>query len=153
MASAVAILVDADACPGKEEVYRVAYRLNVPVTIVSNAHLRVPQHPLIARVVVNDGFDAADDWIVENAGPGDVVVSDDIPLAARCLKKGARVVGTRGRDFTEEAIGDARATREVFSQLRDQGLVGGGPAPFGPKDRSRFLDRLDTLLRAVLRSA
>lgn len=146
------VFIDADACPVKKEACRVAARHGVAVKIVANSPMAIPEGR-VELVVVGDGFDAADDWIVENAGPGDVVVSDDIPLAARCLKKGARVVGTRGREFTEEAIGDALATREVLSQLRDQGLVGGGPAPFGPKDRSRFLDRLDTLLRAVLRSA
>ncbi len=145
------VYIDADACPVKKEACRVAARHQVPVKIVANTSMSVPDTPGVSLVVVGDGFDEADDWIAEHAGPRDVVVTDDIPLASRCLQKGARVVGTRGREFTEASIGDALATREVLSQLREHGLAGGGPSPFGPKDRSRFLDRFDALLRAALR--
>ena len=145
------VFIDADACPVKKEVYKVAERHNVKV--VANAPMSVPTVPWIELVVVSDGFDAADDWIAEHVAPGDVVVTDDIPLASRCIPTGARVVNARGREFTEAAIGDAMATREMLSQLREHGLVSGGPAPFGTKDRSRFLDKFDTVLRAALRRA
>jgi uncharacterized protein YaiI (UPF0178 family) len=145
------VFIDADACPVKKEVYRVAERHHVGVKVVANAPMSVPSVQWIELVVVSDGFDAADDWIVEHVRPRDIVVSDDIPLASRCLQKGARVVNARGREFTEAAIGDALATREVLSQLREHGLVSGGPAPFEQKDRSRFLDRFDAILRAALR--
>lgn len=145
------ILVDADACPVKEEIYRVAYRLNVPVTVVSNAHLRVPQHPLIARVVVSDGFDAADDWIVAQADGGAVVVTADILLADRCLKLGASVVAPNGRPFTSSSIGNAVAVRAIMSDLRAGGDRIGGPPPFGREDRSRFLSALDAALMRLLR--
>ena len=152
MASAVAILVDADACPVKEEVYRVAYRLNVPVTIVSNAHLRVPQHPLIARVVVNDGFDAADDWIVAHASDATVVVTADILLADRCLKLGATVISPAGKPFTTSSIGNAVALRAIMADLRAGGDRIGGPPPFSKEDRSRFLSALDQALGKLLRA-
>lgn len=152
MASAVAILVDADACPVKEEVYRVAYRLNVPVTIVSNAHLRVPQHPLIARVVVNDGFDAADDWIVAHASDATVVVTADILLADRCLKPGATVISPAGKPFTTSSIGNAVAVRAIMADLRAGGDRIGGPPPFSKEDRSRFLSALDQALGKLLRA-
>lgn len=152
MASAVAILVDADACSVKEEVYRVAYRLNVPVTIVSNAHLRVPQHPLIARVVVNDGFDAADDWIVAHASDATVVVTADILLADRCLKLGATVISPAGKPFTTSSIGNAVAVRAIMADLRAGGDRIGGPPPFSKEDRSRFLSALDQALGKLLRA-
>ena len=152
MASAVAILVDADACPVKEEVYRVAYRLNVPVTIVSNAHLRVPQHPLIARVVVNDGFDAGDDWIVAHASDATVVVTADILLADRCLKLGATVISPAGKPFTTSSIGNAVAVRAIMADLRAGGDRIGGPPPFSKEDRSRFLSALDQALGKLLRA-
>jgi uncharacterized protein len=142
----VRILVDADACPVKEEIYRVAYRLAVPVTVVSNAHLRVPQHPLIARVVVDAGFDAADDWIAERADAGAVVVTADILLADRCLKAGATVIAPNGKPFTTSSIGSAIAMRAIMSDLRAGGEQLGGPAPFGKEDRSRFLSALDQAL-------
>lgn len=145
------ILVDADACPVKDEIYRVAGRYEIPVTVVSNQRMRVPDQEGIQLVVVDDGFDAADDWIVERAGAGDVVVSSDIPLAARCLEKGAQVLGPTGRDFTEENIGDALASRELQSHLRDMGTLIGGPAPFQKRDRSRFLHRLDEIIQALRR--
>ena len=140
------ILVDADACPVKDEIYKVAWRLNVPVTIVSNSHLRVPAHPLIERVVVSDGFDAADDWIAEAAGPGAVVVTADILLADRCLKKGAAVLSPGGKPFTANSIGAAVATRAIMADLRAGGDQLGGPASFTKADRSRFLGELDRVL-------
>jgi uncharacterized protein len=148
---AVAILVDGDACPVKEEVYRVAYRLEVPVTVVSNSPFRVPQHPLVRRVVVSDGFDAADDWIAERAGPGTVVVTADILLADRCLKAGATVIAPNGKPFTTSSIGSAIAMRAIMSDLRAGGEQLGGPAPFGKEDRSRFLSALDEALNRLLR--
>jgi uncharacterized protein YaiI (UPF0178 family) len=142
---AVRILVDADACPVKDEIYRVAWRLEVPVTIVSNAHLRVPDHPLIARVVVSDGFDAADDWIADGADAQAVVVTADILLADRCLKAGATVIGPNGKPFTTASIGGAVATRAIMADLRaGMGENIGGPRPFTKEDRSRFLQALDT---------
>jgi uncharacterized protein len=142
------ILVDADACPVKEEVYRVAWRHEVPVRIVSNARLRVPEHPLIERVIVSDAFDAADDWIAAAAGPGALVVTGDILLADRCLKAGAAaVLAPNGRPFTHASIGGAIATRAIMADLRAgaDGLQG-GPAPFAKADRSRFLQALDEAL-------
>jgi uncharacterized protein YaiI (UPF0178 family) len=144
--SSARILVDADACPVKEEVYRVAFRREVPVRVVSNAHLRVPEHELIERVVVSDKFDAADDWIVENADARAVVVTGDILLADRCLKKGASVIGHNGKPFTAASIGGAIATRAIMADLRSGAGVTGGPAPFAKADRSRFLQALDEAL-------
>ena len=146
------ILVDADACPVKEEIYRVAYRLEVPVTVVSNAHLRVPQHPLISRIVVDDGFDAADDWIAERVDDATVVVTADILLADRCLKGGAgAVIGPNGRPFTASSIGSAVAVRAIMSDLRAGGDRIGGPPPFAKEDRSRFLSALDAALTRLKR--
>ncbi|WP_380877941.1 UPF0178 protein [Sphingomonas sp. DBB INV C78] len=145
---AVRILVDADACPVKEEIYKVAFRREVPVTIVSNSHLRVPPHPLIERVVVGSGFDEADDWIAERAGAGAVVITADILLADRCLKAGATVIAPNGKPFTTSSIGAAVATRAIMADLR-AGAVGegiGGPPPFSKTDRSRFLSALDEAL-------
>jgi uncharacterized protein YaiI (UPF0178 family) len=142
----VRILVDADACPVKEEIYRVAFRREVPVKVVSNSHLRVPAHPLIERVVVSDKFDAADDWIVEAADAKTVVVTGDILLADRCLKKGATVIGHNGKRFTAASIGGAIATRAIMADLRAGAGVTGGPAPFAKADRSRFLQALDEAL-------
>ena len=140
------ILVDADACPVKEEIYRVAYRLEVPVTVVSNAHLRVPQHPLISRQVVDAGFDAADDWIADHAGPDTVVITADILLADRCLKAGATVVAPNGKPFTTSSIGNAVAVRAIMADLRAGGDQIGGPPPFSKADRSQFLQALDSAL-------
>ena len=145
-------LVDADACPVKDEVYKVAWRHEVPVTIVSNSHLRVPDHPLIERVVVSDGFDAADDWIAAQAEPGDIVITADIPLAARGLAKGARVLDPSGRPFTDNDIGEALAMRELLDTLRQGGVPTGGPPPRTPRDRSRFLAKLDETINAVRRA-
>ncbi|MFL6844625.1 MAG: YaiI/YqxD family protein [Allosphingosinicella sp.] len=141
------ILVDADACPVKEEIYKVAFRHGASIRIVSNAHLRVPEHPSIERVVVSSGFDAADDWIAERAGPACVVVTGDILLADRCLKAGATVIAPNGRPFTSASIGAAVATRAIMADLR-AGMdgPGGGPPPFAKADRSRFLSALDEAL-------
>ena len=140
------ILVDADACPVKDEIYKVAWRHEVPVTVVSNSAFRVPQHPLIERVVVSDGFDAADDWIAERAAADAVVVTADILLADRCLKAGATVLSPTGKPFTAASIGGAIATRAIMADLRAGGDQLGGPAPFAKTDRSRFLQTLDTVL-------
>ena len=145
------IFVDADSCPVKQEVYRVASRYGLEVTLVSNSWMRIPDEDWAELVVVGESFDAADDWIVERAGGGDIVVSTDIPLASRCLEKGARVLARTGRVFTEENIGEALASRELLSQLRDLGTVTGGPAPFKKRDRSRFLQRLDETIQALRR--
>ena len=142
----VRILVDADACPVKEEIYRVAYRLNVPVAVVSNAPFRIPDHPLVTRHVVSDGFDAADDWIAERADARSVVVTADILLADRCLKAGASVIAPNGKLFTTGSIGGAIATRAIMADLRGGGAQLGGPPPFGKADRSRFLSTLDEAL-------
>jgi uncharacterized protein YaiI (UPF0178 family) len=143
--SHVRILIDADACPVKDEVYKVAFRREVPVRVVSNSHLRVPLHPLIERVVVSDAFDA-DDWIVEHADAKTVVITGDVLLADRCLKKGATVIGPNGRPFTAASIGGAIATRAIMADLRSGAGVTGGPAPFAKADRSRFLQSLDAAL-------
>ena len=140
------ILVDADACPVKDEIYKVAWRREVPVSVVSNAHIRVPDHVLIERVVVSDKFDAADDWITEQADSKSVVVTGDILLADRCLKKGASVIGPTGKPFISASIGGAIATRAIMADLRSGAGVTGGPAPFAKGDRSRFLQALDEAL-------
>jgi len=139
-------LVDADACPVKDEVYKVAWRRGVLVTVVSNMALRVPDHPLIERVVVSDKFDAADDWIADTADTKTVVITGDILLADRCLKKGATVIGPNGKPFTTASIGGAIATRAIMADLRSGAGVTGGPAPFAKADRSRFLQALDEVL-------
>ncbi len=141
------ILVDADACPVKDEIYRVAWRHAVAVTVVSNARIRIPDHPLIERVVVSDAFDAADDEIAARADAASVVVTGDILLAERCLKAGAAVIGPNGRPFTPDSIGAAIATRAIMADLRAGAGAGiGGPAPFAKADRSRFLSALDDAL-------
>ena len=146
MTGPVQILVDADACPVKEEVYRVAFRREVPVRLVSNSYLRVPAHVLVERVVVSDKFDAADDWIAGEADARTVVVTSDILLADRCLKAGATVIGNNGKPFIASMIGSAIATRAIMADLRAGGDVVGGPAPFAKADRSRFLQALDEAL-------
>lgn len=147
----IAILVDADACPVKEEIYKVAFRRAVAVTIVSNSPIRVPAHDLIGRVVVDGGFDAADDWIAERAGPATVCVTGDILLADRCLKVGAVVIAPNGKPFTASSIGSAIAMRAIMADLRAGGDALGGPAPFCKADRSRFLSSLDEALVRLLR--
>ena len=145
------IYIDADACPVKDETYKVAKRHALPVILVANAAMRIPSDPGIRLEVVSDGFDAADDWIVENAGPGDIVITSDIPLADRSLKQGAFVLGNTGRPFTEENIGDAMASREISQEMREMGMLRGGPAPFQNKDRSEFLMQLDRAIHALKR--
>lgn len=140
------ILVDADACPVKEEIYKVAFRHAVPVTIVSNSPIRTPAHELIERVVVSDGFDAADDWIAERADTNTICITADILLVDRCLKAGAVVIAPNGKPFTANSIGGAIATRAIMADLRAGGDVIGGPPPFAKADRSRFLSALDEAL-------
>lgn len=147
------ILVDGDACPVKDEVYVVATRYGLPVRLVANAPLYVPSGFGVEMVVVDGAPDAADDWIAEQAARGDVVVTADIPLAARCLEAGARVLGTNGRPFSEDSIGGALATRELKSFLRESGIESGGPAPISSRDRSRFLSKLDELVQRAMREA
>jgi hypothetical protein len=150
------ILVDGDACPVKDEIYKVAWRHEVAVVVVSNTPFRVPVHPLVRRVVVSDGFDAADDWIAEEAGPRCVVVTADILLADRCLKAGAQVLSSTGKPFTANSIGSQIATRAIMADLRAGGpgtdRVIGGPAPFSKADRSRFLSALDDALVRLKRT-
>jgi uncharacterized protein YaiI (UPF0178 family) len=147
----LAIYVDADACPVKEEVYRVARRYGMHVVVVANATLRVPVDARI-DLVVRRGFGAADDWIAEQAGTGDVVVTADIPLAARCLANKALVLDPKGYPFTDKDIGSTLAMRNLMDELRQGGAVTGGPAPMTAKDRSRFLAKLDEAVNAVRRS-
>lgn len=148
------ILVDADACPVKDEIYKVAWRHEVAVTIVANSHLRIPDHPLIDRVTVTDSFDAADDWIAEQSSAATLVVTADILLADRCLKSGATVLAPNGKPFTGAGIGSAVAVRAIMADLR-AGAIGapiGGPPPFTKADRSRFLSELDTVLVRMKRT-
>jgi uncharacterized protein YaiI (UPF0178 family) len=147
----IEIFVDGDGCPVKDETYVVATRYGVPVALVANARLSVPEGFGVEMIVVDRGPDAADDWIVENVRPGDVVVTADIPLAARCLDAGARVLGTNGRVFDEDSIGGQLATRELKSYLRESGVTTGGPPSMSNKDRSRFLSKLDELVQKGLR--
>jgi len=143
------IYVDADACPVKDEVVRVAERHAVPVVMVSDGGVRPNRSPLVSIQIVAQGADAADDWIAERIGPGDIAVSNDIPLADRCIKAGAAVVRPNGKEITPDAIGMTLATRNLMTDLRDAGQVTGGPAPFSKQDRSRFLQTLETVLRRV----
>ena len=151
MTVVIRILVDADACPVKDEVYRVAFRHGVAVKVVSNMRMRVPDHALVERVLVSDKFDAADDWIAETAIPSDVVITGDILLAHRALKAGATVIGHNGKPFTEASIGGALATRSIMADLRVGGDIVGGPAPLAKADRSRFLQALDEALVRLAR--
>jgi uncharacterized protein YaiI (UPF0178 family) len=144
------IYVDADACPVKAEVAKVAERHGLAVTYVANAWMQTPRGQRFRTQVVTGAFDAADDWIAEQVVPADVVITADIPLASRCLKKGARVLGPSGKPFTDDNIGNALATRELMADLRAYG-VGGGPPPFGPRDRSRFLEALELVVREAKR--
>lgn len=146
------IYVDADGCPVKEEVYRVAKRYGLSVILAANAWMRIPQEDWIELVVVEGHQDAADDWIVAHAGEKDIVITGDIPLASRCLRKGAWVLGLKGRPFTEDNIGSALATRDLLHQLRETGTKTRGPAAFEKKDRSRFLQSLDAMIQAVRRA-
>ena len=153
MSKATTIYIDADACPVKAEVYRVAERYDLKVYVVSNSYLGVPRSQLIELVVVSDSFDAADNWIAERAGPGDIVITADIPLADRSLKAGAAVIGNTGVPFTTASIGMAMAQRELLSNLRAMGEITGGPKPMSPRDRSRFLSALDEAVQKARRQA
>ena len=144
------IYIDADACPVKEEVYRVAGRYAMRVVVVANATMRVPTSPLV-DLIVRQGFGAADDYIAEVVGPGDIVVTADIPLAARCLEKGGRVLDPRGQAITDNEIGHLLGMRNLMDELRQGGAVTGGPRPMAPKDRSRFLSKLDEIVHAIRR--
>ncbi|MFH0823690.1 MAG: YaiI/YqxD family protein [Pseudomonadota bacterium] len=148
----IRIFIDADGCPVKNEVFRVALRYSLEAYVVSNSRLRIPQDGLFELVIVDEVTDAADDWIVDHVKEDDIVVSADIPLAARCLDKGARVLDPKGRVFTEESIGSALANRELSAYLRDMGNITGGPAPFEKRDRSRFLQQMDNLIQAAFRA-
>ena len=145
------IFIDADGCPVKQEVYRVAQRYGLRVTLAANSWMQIPGGDWVELVVVEGQLDAADDWIVEHVSENDIVISGDIPLASRCLEKGALVLGTRGHQFTEDSIGEALAGRELLSHLRELGTMTGGPAPIEKQDRSRFLQRLDEMVQAVRR--
>ncbi len=145
------IFVDADACPVKQEVYRVAGRYGLDVTLVANSWMRVPNEQWIVLEVVEGGFDAADDWIVAHVQPHDIVVTADILLASRCLKEGARVIGTTGKTFLEDRIGHAVAIRDLLSELRGAGKITGGPPPLQKRDRSRFLQQLDEVIQTIRR--
>jgi uncharacterized protein YaiI (UPF0178 family) len=145
------IFVDADACPVKQEVYRVANRYKLSVTLVAGSWMRIPNGADITLKVVDKGMDAADDWIVENLEPDDIVITGDIPLAARCVERGAYVLGPTGKPFTEDNIGPALATRDLLSELREVGEVTGGPPPFDKRDRSRFLQGLDKVVNEIRR--
>ena len=147
------IYVDADACPVKDETLKVAARHGLAVYMVSNAWLRMAEGPLVHRVVVAEGADAADDWIAERIGPDDIAITADIPLAARCLDKGATVLGPNGKPFTEAGIGMAVAMRDLMSHLRDTGDVKGGGPAFGKQDRSRFLQALEQAVQDIRRRA
>lgn len=140
------IIIDADACPVKDEVYRVAARHKLRVLIVANSYMQVPRDPMIERILVPAGMDAADNWIADHATARDVVITADVPLAARCVKVGAAVVGPNGREFTPSSIGMALATRNLMQDMRDAGATTRGPKPFSPRDRSTFLSTLDTIL-------
>jgi uncharacterized protein YaiI (UPF0178 family) len=146
------IFIDADACPVKDEAYKVARRYQLHTYVVANAYLVVPQDPLIERVIVEAGPDVADDWIAERATARDVVVTSDIPLASRCLQARAQVIGPKGKPFTADSIGSALAGRAVGEHLRSIGEVTRGPAPFGPADRSQFLQALDAAVHRAARA-
>ncbi|MCJ2011957.1 YaiI/YqxD family protein [Methylobacterium sp. J-076] len=148
MSQPITIYIDADACPVKDETYRVAARYGLHVYVVANSILNVPREPWIERVIVSDGFDAADDWIAERVGPGGIVITADVPLASRCVKAGANALSPTGKAFTDASVGMALATRNLMQELREAGAVTGGPPPFSAKDRSAFLGALD---RAVMR--
>lgn len=145
------VFVDADACPVKNEVYRVASRYGLEVTLVANSRMAVPDEPWIVLEVVGNALDEADDLIVERVRPDDIVITADVPLASRCLKAGARVIGTTGKRFTDDNIGSAVAIRDLLADLRGAGEITGGPAPMTPRDRSRFLQTLDEVVQSIRR--
>ena len=146
------IYVDADACPVKDEIYRVAMRHQWPVSVVAGNFIRVPNDPLIERIAAGSGMDAADDWIAERACKGDIVVTADVPLASRCVKTGADVIAPNGKPFSEDSIGMALAVRNLMTDLRSSGEVTGGPRGFSPRDRSAFLSALDQTIRRIQRA-
>jgi len=145
------IYVDADSCPVKKEVFRVASRYKLQVTLVANTWMRIPASAHFSIVVVEEGPDVADDWIADRVQPDDIVITADIPLASRCLKKDARSIGPTGKPFTEDNIGSALATRDLLADLRSVGEFTGGPPPLQQKDRSRFLQKLDDAIQAIRR--
>ena len=145
------IYVDADACPVKDEIYRVASRFGLPISVVAGNFIRVPQDPMIERIAAGAGMDAADDWIAERAGKGDIVITSDIPLASRCVKAGAEVLAPNGKPFSEQSIGMTLAVRNLMTDLRSSGEVTGGPKSFAPRDRSAFLSALDQTIRRIQR--
>jgi uncharacterized protein len=147
------IFVDADACPVKREIYRVATRYGLRVILISNSWMRIPDSDRVELAVVEKGEGVADDWIAARSGAGDIVITGDIPLAWRCLGNGSAVIGNTGRPFTEENIGDVLATRNLFADLREQGMIIHGPRPFDDKDRSRFLQAMDETVNRIIRHA
>ncbi|PWR25748.1 YaiI/YqxD family protein [Zavarzinia aquatilis] len=151
MKGALTILVDGDACPVKPEVFKVAERYNVPVVVVANSFVNLPRHPLFSRMIVGDGFDAADDWIAEQADGASIVVTADVPLAARAVKAGATAISPAGKPFTEAGIGLALATRNLMTELRAAGEVTSGPRAFSARDRSTFLSALDEAVNRLRR--
>jgi len=148
----IQIFIDADACPVKDEIYKVAGRYGLKTWVVSNSFIQIPQSPLVARMIVDAGPDVADDWIVERAGPGAIIITTDIPLAARGVKAGAEVISPKGKVFNEDSIGMALATRNLMEDLRGAGEMTRGPAPFSPRDRSSFLSALDLAVTRLKRA-
>jgi uncharacterized protein YaiI (UPF0178 family) len=146
------IYVDADACPVKDEIYRVAARHQWAVSVVAGNFIRVPDDPMIERVAAGSGMDAADDWIAARAGKSDIVITADVPLASRCVKAGADVIAPNGKPFSEDSIGMALAVRNLMTDLRSSGEVTGGPRGFSPRDRSAFLSALDQTIRRIQRT-
>jgi uncharacterized protein YaiI (UPF0178 family) len=151
MTRAIEIFIDADACPVKDETYKVAQRYGLKTWVVSNAFMQIPSHPRIERVIVDAGPDVADDWIAERVQPGDIVVTNDIPLAERTLQAGGAALGANGRPFTHDSIGSAIAQRALMEQIRSTGEITGGPRPFDRNDRSRFLQALDEAVNKAMR--
>lgn len=151
-APAITIFIDADACPVKDETYKVAARYGLKTFVVSNSFMQIPASPLVERVVVDAGPDIADDWIAERAGAGDIVVTNDIPLADRVLKSGAAAIKPNGQPFTHDSIGSALAQRSIMEHIRSTGEITGGPRPFDRADRSRFLQALDTAIQKSRRT-
>jgi uncharacterized protein YaiI (UPF0178 family) len=145
------IYVDADACPVKPEIFKVARRYHLQVMLVSNARMRVTDPDIATLIIVDGALDAADDWIVEHVAAGDIVITADIPLASRCVKRGARVLAPTGFEWSDANVGHALATRDLLAELRDAGALLGGPPPFQPRDRSRFLQSLDQIIQALAR--
>ena len=146
------IYIDADACPVKDEIYRVAARFGLPVSVVAGQFIRVPADPSIERIAAGSGMDAADDWIAERAGKGDIVITSDVPLASRCVKSGADVIAPNGKPFSEASIGMTLAVRNLMTDLRSSGEITGGPKSFSPRDRSAFLSALDQTIRRIQRA-